>query len=105
MSRGRRVVLVAVLALTALSTATAASRRAGATTDDAPCCSVSLSQLHLAKTYSTLLTTTLTPPAGYAQTAFGVWTGPQYRLAKTNAIVQASTITWSVKLDHTSGTS
>ncbi len=104
MSRGRGVLLIAVLALIALSTATAATRRAGATSDDTPCCSVVLSDLHLPSTYSILLATTLMPPAAYAQTAPGTWTGPQYRLAKTNAIVRASTITWSVRLDHTSGT-
>src|SRR5437763_90108 len=107
MSQGRRFGLVGLLALSVLSTATAASLRAGSgagAADTAPCCTVSLSQLHLPSTYSTLISTTLVPPAGYAQTAPGVWSGPPYRLAaKPNATTKASTLKWWVKLDHTSG--
>ena len=105
MKRGRGVALAFAVGLVSLSSAAAAPMEATrhessrGTADQPPCCAV---LLHLPNTYSVLLNTILVPPAGYKQTAPGIWNGPQYRLNKPGAVAKPTAIKWWVKTDHVS---
>lgn len=105
MIRGRGVALACAVGLIALSSALAAptqatrQKRSNGASDLPPCCTV---LLHLPNTYSVLLNAILAPPTGYAVSAPGVWSGPQYHLNKPGAVSKVATIKWSVKADRVS---